>query len=507
MSSSSNKRIVKNTLYLYLRMFVTMIVSLYTARVVLLALGADDYGIYNVVGGIVVLFSFLNTAMSNATQRFLSYELGKGVAGDLERTFSMSVTCHAILAFSILVIAETIGLWFVITQLNIPEGREFATFWVYQFSVATFVTSILRVPYNASVISHERMSFYAYLSIADVFLNLGVAFLIVYGSFDKLILYAGLKYFITLFCWLANYIYCKKIFTSCDYHLFWDKKLFKKLISFSGWSMLGGGSVIVTQGGSNILINIFCGVAVNAAYGIANQVSSVIYGFVSNFQLAFQPQIVKLYAEEKTDEQIRLINRASLFSYYLLLIICIPFIINADVVLRLWLKDVPTFASDFCIWMLVYCLIDAIQAPLWMAIGATGNIKNYSIWSSAISVLNLPIACIVLYFGWSPVGVFIIRAIINMILAIIRVFYVKGFLGFPSSIYLKMVLVRAVPVTLFAGITSYYLRQCYFGKSLVDLIVCTSISILIVLSTILSIGMKQDERTYLYHIIKNKIRK
>lgn len=201
-------------------MFVTMIVSLYTARVVLLALGADDYGIYNVVGGIVVLFSFLNTAMSNATQRFLSYELGKGVAGDLERTFSMSVTCHAILAFSILVIAETIGLWFVITQLNIPEGREFATFWVYQFSVATFVTSILRVPYNASVISHERMSFYAYLSIADVFLNLGVAFLIVYGSFDKLILYAGLKYFITLFCWLANYIYCKKIFTSCDYHLF-----------------------------------------------------------------------------------------------------------------------------------------------------------------------------------------------------------------------------------------------------------------------------------------------
>ena len=507
MVANSNRRIAKNTLYLYLLMIITMIVSLYTARVVLLALGADDYGIYNVVGGIVVLFSFMNTAMSNATQRFLSYELGRGADGETERTFSMSVTCHVILALSVIIFAETFGLWFVVTQLNIPEGREFAMFWVYQFSVATFVTNIIRVPYNASVISYEKMSFYAYLSIADVFFNLGIAFLVVYGSFDKLILYAGLKFLITLFCLFANYIYCKRKFNCCSYHLFWDKSLFNKLMSFSGWSMLGGGSVLVTQSGSNILINIFCGVAVNAAYGIANHVSSIIYGFVSNFQLAFQPQIVKLYAEGNFEEQFRLINRASLFSYYLLLIICIPFIINADVILRLWLEHVPLFTSEFCIWMLIYSLVDAIQAPLWMAIGATGKIKNYSIWSSAISILNLPIAYIVLSIGFSPVLVFIIRTFINMLLAAIRVFYVNGFLHFPSCIYLKLVFCRALPVTMVAGGALFYLRRSYFGDSFVDLFVCSIMCVLVAISTIFFIGIKQEERYYLYHLIKSKINK
>ena len=225
--------------------------------------------------------------------------------------------------------------------------------------------------------------------------------------------------------------------------------------------MLSGGSVLVTQSGNNILLNLFSGVAVNAAFGIASQVSAAIYGFVSNFQMAFRPQIVKLYAEKRIEEQTLLINRASLFSYYLLLIISVPFIINADVVLGLWLKEVPRYAVEFCQWMLAYSLIDAIQAPLWMAIGATGNIKVYSIWSSCLAVCSLPATWILLSLGYSPIWIFIIKFIINGICAIVRIFYVKSFLGFPIKKYVTDVLSKAFLVTVLSFGISLYLNTCF----------------------------------------------
>lgn len=487
-------------------MIVTMLVSLYTVRIVLATLGEEDYGIYNVIGGVIVLFSFLNTAMNNATQRFLSYEIGRGDKVMLSKTFSMSINCHIILSCVILLLTETVGLWFVQTKLNIPEGRETAALWVYHFSIATFIMNILRVPYNASVISYEKMSFYAYLSIVDVILNLVIVYALVYSDWDKLILYAVLKFAISLICWLAFYIFCKLNFLSCRYKLLWDSNLYSKLMGFTGWSMLSGGSVLITQSGCNIILNIFCGVVVNAAYGIANQVSAAIYGFVSNFQLAFQPQIVKLHAENKTNDQTLLINRAALISYFLLLVISVPFFINADYVLGIWLKDVPKYSVVFCQLMLIYSLIDAIQAPLWMAINATGNIKYYSLWTSALTLLNLPIALSLLYIGMSPVWVFVVRVLVNMVIAVIRVWYVKTFLLFPSLDYFKMVLKKILPVTALSFGISYTIHK-FMVVDFLLFIVQSVAALLVTCAFIYILGLSAQERMYIADIVKSKIHK
>ena len=504
-TQSSNKKIAKNTLYLYLRMIITTIVSLYTVRVVLDILGADDYGIYNVIGGVVVLFSFLNHAMNSATQRFLSFEIGRKNDIMFQRTFIMSINCHLIMAAVIFLILETIGLWFLYTQMNIPYERIYAAHWVYQFSIITFVVNVIRVPYNASIISFEKMSFYAYISIVEVILNLGIVFMLFLNiGIDKLILYAGLKCFISVPCLFISYLYCKLTFANCRYNVFWDFSLFKRLFSFSGWSMLGAGSTLVSQSGSNILINIFCGVAVNAAYGIANQVSSVIYSFVSNFQLAFQPQIVKLYAAGKQKEQTYLVNRASKISYFLLLLIFIPFVLKAEYVLTLWLQDVPEYAVEFCQLMLVYSLIDAIQAPLWMSISATGNIKGYSIWSSSLMILNLPITWIFLYIGYSPIWVFVVRVIINFIAAIIRIFYVKEFLNFPIRDYMKMVLFRVIPVTLITFGLALFI-DVFFTDTFANFFIELFFILLTTIIIIFILGFSSSERTFVLNLVKSKL--
>lgn len=502
---ADNRRIAKNTLYLYLRMILTTVVSLYTVRVVLDILGPEDYGIYNVVGGVVILFSFLNHAMSGATQRFLSYEIGRNDDEMFRKTFSMSINCHVILAGAIFFLLETIGLWFLSAQMNIPDGRMTAAHWVYQFSILTFILNILRVPFNASIISFEKMSFYAYLSIVEVLLNLVIVFMLLLGiGVDKLILFSGLKCLISAICLFVSYIYCGAKFSNCKYTFFWDNTLFRKLFSFSGWSMLGAGSTLISQNGSNILINIYCGVAVNAAYGIANQVSSVIYSFVSNFQLAFRPQIVKLYAAGKREEQISLVNRASAISYYLLLIIFIPFVLNADFVLGLWLKDVPEYAVEFCQLMLAYSLIDAIQAPLWMSITATGNIKNYSIWSSALAVLNIPIAWLLLSCGYSPIFVFVVRFIINFIAAVIRILYVKRFLNFPVKKYINMVFIRIIPVTLITFGVSYYINSL-FADSIILFLVKICLIVLFIILIVFILGLSLVEKRFVIQLIKSKI--
>ena len=351
------------------------------------------------------------------------------------------------------------------------------------------------------------MSFYAYISIVEVLLNLAIVFILLLNlGLDKLILFAGLKCLISVLCLLVSYIYCIKKFVNCRYIEFWDLSLFKKLFCFSGWSMLGAGSTLVSQSGSNILINIFCGVTVNAAYGIANQVFSVIYSFVSNFQLAFQPQIVKLYAAGDKENQIALVNRASIISYFLLLIIFIPFIFKADYILGLWLKDVPIYTVQFCQWMLVYSLIDAIQAPLWMSITATGKIKVYSIWSSSLVILNLPIAWILLLLGYSPVLVFVARVIINLIAAIIRVLYIKSFLGFPIKSYLEMIIIRAFPITMVALVFSYYLNGLFSDSffSFVMEVVCIVILICVI---VFVLGLSANERQLVKQIVKTKLHK
>lgn len=504
MPSESNKRIAKNTIYLYIRMLITMVVTLYTSRVVLQTLGVDDFGIYNIIGGIVVLFSILNHAMSVASQRFISYEIGKGDKERLRNTFNMSMNCHVIIALILIVLAETVGLWFVNNKLNIPEGRMYATQWVYQFSILTFIIGILRVPYNATIISYEKMSFYAYISIVEVLLKLGVVYLLLVSPIDKLITYSALIFLVSLLCWFGYIIYCRIKFDICKLKLYWNGCMFKELMGFTGWSVLSGGSVMITQQGSNVLINIFKGVSANAAYGIANQVSSAIYGFVSNFQMAFQPQIVKLYASGQREEQTSLILRTSTLSYFLLLLICVPFFINTDAIIGLWLGTVPEYSTSFCQWMLIYYLIDAIQGPLFMAIYATGNIKGYTLWLSALIILNLPLSWLALYLGMSPVFIFIIRSGINFLAAIIRLFYVKSFIKFPSGRYVKNFFEKVLPATIASFALAIALKPL-FSDGLLSLAMNIVLSIIITLTCIYFLGLSSNDRQYIRSIIRTKL--
>lgn len=448
MISSDNRRIAKNTLALYMRMGVTMLVSLFTSRVVLQTLGVQDFGIYNVVGGVVVLFSFLNAAMSSATQRFLNFELGRGNVAQVGRVFSMSMSVHFAIAGAVLLLAETLGLWFLNTQLNIPAGRMAAANWVYQFSVASTLLGIMLVPYNATIIAYERMTFYAWASIATTFLRLGIVYLLVIGNTDKLVLYAALTFAVGVLMQIVHVVYCRRAFPrTAIYRPFRDKKLFRELVSFSGWSLFGGVANMANSQGINMVMNIFCGVGVNAAMGIANQVNAAVYQFVGNFQTAFNPQIVKLYSAGERDAFIRLIFRASKFSYFLMLLLALPLMLNADFVLSVWLGDVPEYAADFARWTLAFMLVDALSGPLWMSVQATGKIRNYQLVVSAFIFANLPLCVLLLWCGFSPVWVLACRAGINVLTTLWRVFYLRGKVGLPSWKYLREVVGKVLCVS------------------------------------------------------------
>lgn len=504
MSISDNKRIAKNTLFLYLRMFVTLIVTLYTSRVIIKTLGIDDFGIYSIVGGIVVLFSFISTSLRSSTQRFVSYELGLGEKGNVNKVYSVSMLCHMVMALIFLLLAETIGLWYVENRLNIPLNRVEATRWVYQFCILTFIANILQAPYNAIIIAYEKMCFYAYISIIEVVLKLAVAFLIIISPGDKLIVYSILLSVVSIICVLIPYVYCKWKLRIGRIKIIYERKLFANIMCYSGWTMLSGCAVVVTQQGGNILLNIFYSVAANGAFGIANQVSSAIYGFVFNFQSAFQPQIVKQYAAQEYDGLYKLVGRASIFSYYLLLLIAVPFCISTDYILELWLDSCPEYAVAFCQLMILYFLMDALQAPLWMLIGAKGKVGGYITWSTILFLLNLPIAWFLLKAGYSAYCVFVVRVIINLVTCIIRPFYVRNLISsFPLRQY-GFVTLRALVVTSVLVVT-YLLTKNMTNDFNEFLKICISFvySILI----IWLVGLKNDEKNWIRQIVLEKIKR
>ena len=501
MSHQDTKRIAKNTIFLYVRMIITMLITLYTSRVILNVLGVEDYGVYNIIAGIVVLLAFLQTAMTNASQRYITYELGKGELESVKKVFSMSMTTHITISLLIFFLAETIGLWFINTQLNIPANRMLAANWVYQFSILTFIVNLIRIPYNASIIAYENMSFYAYISIIESILKLLIVYVLCISPSDKLILYAILLCGVAIICTFIYKIYCCKKFLTCNYTYFWDKKLYWQLMRFSGWTMLGGISNVSAQQGGNILLNMYNGVVSNAAFGIANQVSYAVYAFSSNFQIAFNPQITKLHAVGDSLHLNNLVNKASLFSYYLMLLFAVPFMINTEIILKLWLKNVPEYTVGFCQLMVVYQLIDAFQAPLNTLIFSTGKIKNYNIWLSALIFCNIPLSLYLLSIGKSPYYVLGIRAGINLLTAIIRVVYVRYFMNFP---FLHVVLkILAVTVLAFSG--SIWVKM-NLNSDTGGFILSSLIAIIITGIVVYWIGIGKTERSFFHSILKKYLR-
>lgn len=428
-------------------MFVLMAVSLYTSRVILQVLGVEDYGTYNLVAGFVTLFSFISNALISSTQRFFNVALGESDQQKYKSVYSTSINIMIFFSVIILLVGETLGLWFIKTQINVPTDRAYAAEWVFHISLLTFVVNIIRTTFNASIIAHERMSFYAYTSIFEAIARLGIVYCIQLVHWDKLITYAWLYFTVSLLMSVVNGWYCRHKFEECRYSAKPDKKCFKELLGFSSWALLGQSAVVVRNQGESILINRFFSVVANAALGVANQVTGALDMFVSNFQTAFRPQIVKTYAANEMEQHYVLVCRSSKFSYFLLLILSLPIIFNIDFILGLWLETVPQYVNLFCIFIITSHMLDAISSPLTTSIYASGNIKRYQICFSLVFVVGLLGSFICLSNGCLPHVITIVGICVQLVILCVRLYFVHKVSGLSISAYVRKTLYPAIMVT------------------------------------------------------------
>lgn len=491
---ADNARLAKNTMFLYFRMIFIMAVTLYTSRVVLRVLGVEDFGIFNVVAGVVAMFGFLNSSMSATTQRFISYSLGKGDA-NLNKVFSTCVLTHALIALGVLVLVESVGLWFLYNKMIIPEVRMDAAFWVFQFSALSTVVTVMSIPFNADIIAHEKMSAFSYISIVEVCLKLLIVFLLDVGNIDKLVLYAFLLLLVQCGIFLTYMGYCLRHFKESRFRFVYEKKLFSEVFSFAGWNLWGYlASILYTQG-LNILLNVFFGPVVNAARGLANQVDGAIRLFASNFQMAINPQIVKTYAAKDLESMHKLVFRSSKFSFFLLLALSLPVMIEAPVILRLWLSTVPDWTASFLRLMLVVVIVDSVANPLMTSAAATGRIKLYQSVLGGIQLLIVPVAYVVLRMGGEPNSVFVVHICICLIAFAVRLFIVRGMVGLSIKKYLMEVCVKSGVVTVVATVLPLTL---YFSmnNSLLSAIVVVFVSLGSVAVSAYAIGLTKSERVF-----------
>ena len=501
---NNNKRIAKNTLLLYFRMFIITVVSLYTSRVVLNKLGISDYGIYNLVGGIVTMLSFLNSAMVAASQRFISYELGLNDIRRLKNVFSTSVNIHIFIALIAFVLAETIGLWFVNTQLNIETERMVAANWVYQCSILTFMINVISVPYNSCIVAHEKMSAFAYISVLEVILKLVIVFLLSFSSFDKLIVYSVLVLLVSVLIRFCYTIYCKRNFEECIYRLSFDKYLFKKMLSFAGWSVIGNLGFSFKDQVSNVILNIFYGTTLNAARGIGIQVSSIVKTFANNFTMALNPQITKQYAAGNLEGSMNLVYVGSRYTFYLLTLISIPVIINVDYILELWLGTVPEYTSYFLILSLILGLLYAISKTVTIALQATGNIKIFQIGISLLMLSELPIAYLLLRFGYPPYSVMYPSLLTYTIAIFFRFYLIKHMISIYSfKYYIYKVLIPCFFIFILCWVISYNI-SLFFDTNFISLILTTFISIIVVVLVVFIVGMNKSERLFIIKNVRNR---
>lgn len=501
----NNQRIAKNTLALYIRMFLLMLVSFYTTRIILATLGVDDYGIYNLIGGFITMFSFISNAMVVALQRFFNVALGHNNYEEYRRIYSMGVNVFAVFSLLLLLVGETIGLWFVKTQLNIPEGRETAAMWVYQISILTLIINVCRVPDNASIIAHEKMSFYAYISIFEAILKLGIVFLLKTVDFDKLILYVLLYMTSTLLINIAYRIYCGRNITECRYHYFWDKDLFKRLVSFSGWGMLSGGSRVIKTQGDSYLINHYFSVAVNAAYGVAAMVYNAVNSFLINFVTAITPQLVQSYAAKEFEQHYKLINRSSKLCYYLLCLVVVPVVFNLDGLLGLWLEEIPKYTKEFCFFVLLAYLIDAIGAPLEASISANGNIKGIHAVQSILNVFGLMAGLIFLHLGFQPFVVVITTVIIHFGRWCSFMYFSHKLCGVNLLSYTREVILPSIMVSVLAIVIPLLLSMLNVSKWVV-LLICIA-DVVWVGGIMFLVGLRKDEKEYVTKLLLSKLNK
>ena len=500
-----NKRIAKNTLLLYARMLIMLCVSLYTSRVVLKVLGVEDFGIYNVVGGIVSILTFLNASMAGATQRFLNVELGRNNTDGLIKVFRTAQVIHVGVAIIVLILAETIGIWFLNTYMQIPQGRMYAANFVFQFSVITFMVTILSVPYNAAIIAHERMSAFAYISIIEVFLKLLIVYLLLIIPFDKLIVYSCLMALISIIIRIIYSIYCGRHFVECKRNKFeCDKCILKKMLNFSGWTIFGAlGSISHTQG-VGLVLNYFFGVAINAAQGIANQVNSVISNFVANFMTALNPQIVKSYTSGDLNSMHKLLMRGCKMGFFLVAFFAIPLIFEAPWILSLWLHEVPEYTVIFIRIFLFSTICASFASPLAVAKGATGEIRNYQIILTTIGWMHIPMSIVFFVLGYPPQYAMYVYLFLMVVMQVCRIQMVCHSIRLRIVEFYKNVILRCILVLFASSIIP--LLICLFSEhnmwvSLINIL----IAFVMVLLNSYVWGLEVDERHKIYSLVKNKL--
>ena len=502
--TSNNKRIAKNTFFLYVRTFVILLVTLYTSRIVLEALGVEDYGIYNVVGGFVAMFALLSGALSNAISRYITIELGRGDIKSLKSVFSTSIEVQTILAIVIVVIAELVGVWFLNVKMNVPAERMQAANWVFQCSLLTFAINLISIPYNACIIAHEQMGTFAYISVLEVLLKLGsVLFLFVFG-FDRLIVYAVLLACIAILIRLIYGFYCKHHFEECSYHYTFDKKLIREMTALASWNILGSGGAILNSHGVNLLMNLFFGVTVNAARGIAEQVNNAVTQFVNSFTTAVNPQITKSYAKEEKDYTFKLVLMSSKYSYFLMLILAVPIIAETPLILQLWLKIVPDYTVLFVRLTLIASLIATLSIPLYTLALATGDIKKYQIIIGSLSLFCFFVTYVCYKLGASVESAYFVFILTQIAILFARSKILSDLTGLNMSVFFSEVVVKALVVSLIIFIVTYIALVVLPEQTFANAMIIIPISALASIVIILFLGLKKSERNHLLSMIKKK---
>lgn len=507
MSQDNNQRIAKNTLLLYGRMLLMMVISLYTSRVILNALGVEDYGIYNVVGGVVAMFSILSSSLAAAISRFITFELGRGDLEKLQKVFCAAINVQLVLILLIIPVIEIVGLWFLNYKMVIPIERLAAANWVFQFSVITFAINLMSVPYNASIVAHERMSVFAYISLFDAVAKLFVAFSLLRNPFDRLIYYGLFILLIGLIQRIIYAWYCKKNFKECRYKMAFDYQTTKDMFGFAGWNFIGSSSAVLRDQGGNMIINLFCGPAVNAARGVAMSVNTAVTGFVGSFMTAINPQITKCYASGDYDYMFRLIFQGARFSFYILLILTLPIILTTQYLLELWLGGVPEHAANFVQLLLLYAMSESLAHPLVTAMLATGKIRNYQLIVGGCQLLNLPVSYFLFRLGYPPESLFVVAIIVSIICEAARLLMLRTMIRLSVRSFLRNVYFNVILVSIVSFIVPSIVENVIGQDSIYDFIIICTVSVLSASMSIYFIGCNKKDRTFIQNALKKIISK
>lgn len=491
---------------MYIRMAFSMLVGVYTSRVVLQVLGVEDFGLYNVIGGIISLFTVLNSALVNTTSRFITVSLAKGVAQDTRQIFNMALLLHFFTGLFVVVLGETVGLWYLHNKLVIPDGRGMAAEWLYQFTIIAAFLSTINVPYNATIIAHEKIDFYAVIQIIDVFLNLGIVLILKVSPFDKLIFYALLILLVKVFNVAVNFVYCRRKFAEVKFLLYWSWKTFKEILKFIGWAIVGNFSSMFYTQGINLILNAFFGPAVNAARGIAVQVESLVRQFANNVQTAINPQILKSHAVGDMDRMYYLIIASSRVCFYLLFIISLPILLETDFLLKCWLVEVPEHSVNFIRIILMCVLLDAFVNPMYTANLASGKLAIYHGTLVTLAYGFMFVTYFVTKSSLIPEIAFLCLLSKDLIGFVLRIFILDKQVGLKPKMYVSRVLLPVIAVVLVSVIPSFAVHH-YLKDGWVGFLVTSSVAVVTVAVAVYALGITKEERDFALSFVRNKIRR